>query len=334
MNEPEHDVGRDGDRDEAFEALIHPYLRRLQLHCYLMLGSVQDAEDALQETLVRAWRRFDQFSGRSQFGTWLYAIATRVCLDGQRRRRRRLHPRDLCLGHNDEGPWVEPYPDWLLPESADSQPGPLERVVQKEHLTLAFVASVQALTPRQRAVLLLRDVMGWSARETAEWLDMTETAVNSALHRARTGLQRYWESRPNSRHALAPVPDDTAQLVVHRYLTAWQAGDIATLATLLREDTILTMPPLPRYFVGLEAVVAFFAASLMESGRPFAQLEATWANGQPALLAFQESAPRRDRRVIAAIVMTIVDGHITEHLAYTDPRVIATFDASQNVGPY
>ena len=160
VNESELHEGRDRHRDEAFEALIHPYLRRLQLHCYLMLGSVQDAEDALQETLVRAWRRFDQFRGQSQFGTWLYAIATRVCLDVQQHRRRRLHPRDLRPSHNDAGPWVEPYPDWLLPESTDSQLGPPERAVQKEHLTLAFVASVQALAPRQRAVLILRDVLG------------------------------------------------------------------------------------------------------------------------------------------------------------------------------
>ena len=271
----------------AFDELTEPYRRELQVHCYRMLGSLEDAEDALQDTLLAAWRGLGAFEGRASLRTWLYQIATRRCLDARRAAGRRpakawdvphvQPPEPSRLG---EVVWLQPYPDALLDGLPASPPGPEARYELAESVSLAFVTACQVLPPRQLAVLVLRDVLGFPAAEVAGMLGATVDAVNSALKRARAGLQR-------SRGVVSPAASraDVAEAqVVDRFVRAWEAADIAALVDLLTDDVFMAMPPMPFEYHGRDAV-ARFSATLFSAGRRF-DLVPTRANGQPAFGAY------------------------------------------------
>jgi RNA polymerase sigma-70 factor (ECF subfamily) len=269
---------------EAFRELTEPYRLELQVHCYRMLGSLQDAEDALQESLLAAWQGLDGFEGRASVRTWLYRIATNRCLNARRSASRRLAtewdmpavdpPEPTGFG---EIPWLEPYPDSMLDAVVDV--GPEARYAQSESISLAFVTALQVLPPRQLAVLILRDVLGFRAGEVAEMLDATAESVNSALKRARAGMQRH-EPR-----AQAPTAGSTSeQALVAEFVRSYQAGDVAGLVALLTTDIFVSMPPIPLEYQGLDAVSRLFAG-IFSSGRRV-DLVPTRANGQPAFGAY------------------------------------------------
>ena len=279
---------RAGDGD-AFRQLTEPYHRELQVHCYRMLGSFQDAEDALQETLLAAWQGFERFEGRASLRTWLYRIATNRCLNARRSASRRPAkewdvpkvepPEPTRLG---EVLWLEPYPDALI-EGADVPLGPEARYDQNESISLAFVTALQVLPPRQLAVLVLRDVLGFHANEVADMLDSTVESVNSALKRARASLQRQWS--PAAAFETRPAPDSRSEnAIVGKFVTAWESADLDALVALLTDDVFMSMPPMPFEYEGRDAV-ARFCSSIFGSGRRF-DLVPTRANGQPAFGAY------------------------------------------------
>jgi RNA polymerase sigma-70 factor (TIGR02960 family) len=276
---------RTGDRD-AFRQLTEPHRRELQVHCYRMLGSFQDAEDALQETLLAAWRSFGGFEERASLRTWLYQIATNRCLNARRSASRRVAkewdvpdvepPEPSRLG---EVAWLEPYPDVLLKGAPDVPLGPEARYEQNESISLAFVTALQVLPPRQVAVLVLRDVLGFHAKEVADLLDSTVESVNSTLKRARAGLQRQWS--PAAGAESPPAPDSRSEdAIVEKFVSAWESADLDALVALLTDDVFMSMPPMPFEYEGRDAV-ARFCASVFGSGRRF-DLVPTRANGQPA----------------------------------------------------
>jgi RNA polymerase sigma-70 factor (TIGR02960 family) len=264
-----------GDED-AFVALTDPFRRELQLHCYRILGSLQDAEDLLQETLLAAWRGLEQFEGRSSLRAWLYTIATNRCLSALRERNRR--PRMVHAGseNHSEVSWLEPYPDRLLEGLIDAAPGPDARYEAKETVALAFVSGLQHLAPLQRAVLVLRDVLGFHADEVAEMLATSVASVNSALQRARGAL----ESRVPPRRDRLRVPQADRELVV-RFAEAFERDDIDSVVAMLTEDAIVSMPPEPEWHQGRAAVKAFLRTRLELRDSPWFFV-ATSANGQPA----------------------------------------------------
>jgi len=283
---------RDADleRSRAFERLAEPLRREIKLHCYRMLGSLHEADDLVQETYLRAWRSFDTFEGGS-FRAWLYKIATNACLNAieSRKHARRFLP-DQRAPAAVEMPngvpatdvaWLEPYPDSQLEAIADEAPNPEARYASREAVQLAFVAAIQQLPPRQRAVLLLYDVLGWSAVEAATLLGGSTASINSALQRARETLaKRYPEGRPS----VVPSPNAAQQKLLGRYLQAWEKLDVDGFVALLKEDATYTMPPIPQWYVGRGAIRTFFefAWKLYDGYR----MVPTAANGQPAFAAY------------------------------------------------
>jgi RNA polymerase sigma-70 factor (ECF subfamily) len=284
---------RAGD-SEAFRALTEPHRRELQVHCYRMLGSFQDAEDALQDTLLSAWRGLGRFDGRASLRTWLYRIATNRCLDALRSAARRRAkewdipafepPEPTRLG---EVVWLEPYPDALLEGAINLPLGPEARYEQTESISLAFVTALQLLPPRQLAVLILRDVLGFHAGEVADMLGTTVESVKSALKRARIGLQRHRPSAAD--HEPPPAAGSPAEdAIVARFVNAYESADINALVALLTDDVFTSMPPLPLEYQGRETVARFFAA-MFGAGRRF-DLVPTRANGQPAFGTYLHAA--------------------------------------------
>jgi RNA polymerase sigma-70 factor (ECF subfamily) len=280
---------RTGD-GEAFRALTEPHSRELQVHCYRMLGSFQDAEDALQETLLAAWQGLGGFEGRASIRTWLYRIATNRCLNARRSASRRPAgewdmpevepPEPTRLG---EVVWLEPFPDALLEGAIDVPLGPEARYEQTESISLAFVTALQILPPRQLAVLTLRDVLGFHAHEVADMLDSTVDSVSSALKRARASLQR--RRPPTAEHVPPPAPDSPSErALVARFVRAYESGDLDALVALLTDDVFISMPPIPLEYEGRDVVVRLFA-SIFRSGRRV-DLVPTRANGQPAFGAY------------------------------------------------
>jgi RNA polymerase sigma-70 factor (ECF subfamily) len=280
---------RAGD-GEAFRELTDPYRRELQVHCYRMLGSFADAEDALQDTLLAAWQGFGGFGERASLRTWLYKIATNKCLDARRAASRRPArewdvpdvepPEPTRLG---EVTWLEPYPDALFEEVADAPLGPEACYAQAESVSLAFVTALQVLPPRQVAVLILRDVLGFHAGEVAGMLDSTVESVNSALKRARATLQ----GRQPPAGGCQPPPatgSPAEDAIVAKFVRAWESADVDALVALLTDDVFMSMPPLPFEYQGQD-LVARFCAGLFGSGRRF-DLVPTRANGQPAFGAY------------------------------------------------
>jgi RNA polymerase sigma-70 factor (TIGR02960 family) len=274
---------RGGDRD-AFTALVEPHRGELQVHCYRMLGSLQDAEDALQETLLSAWVGLDGFAGRSSVRTWLYRIATNRCLNMLRSATRKPvaatalpvpPPEPSRMG---EVPWLQPYPDLLLDGLPDQAPGPEARYEAREAISLAFVTAVQLLPPNQRAVLLLRDVLGYRASQTAELLSLTEDAVTSALKRARAAIAAaHLPDRPAP--SAADGPEERAFL--DRFVTAFTAHDVDALVAMMTDDVWVRMPPLPFEYRGTEAVHRFFTAT-QSHRHAIARMVPVRANGGPA----------------------------------------------------
>jgi RNA polymerase sigma-70 factor (TIGR02960 family) len=280
---------RAGD-GEAFQALTEPHRRELQVHCYRMLGSLQDAEEALQDTLLAAWQGLGGFEGRASIRTWLYRIATTRCLNALRSASRRPAKEWNMPGVEPPEPtrlsevvWLEPYPDALLEGAIDVPLGPEARYEQTEAISLAFLSALQLLPPRQLAVLVLRDVLGFHADEVAEMLDSTVESVNSALKRARASLQR--RQPPTGEQGPAPAPDSAAeQALMARFVRAYESGDLDTLIALLTEDVFISMPPIPLEYQGRDVVARLFA-SIFRSGRRV-DLVPTRANGQPAFGAY------------------------------------------------
>jgi RNA polymerase sigma-70 factor (ECF subfamily) len=279
--------------EQAFALLIEPHKRALHLHCYRMLGSLHDADDALQETMLRAWKGSDRYEPRAQLTTWLHAIATNVCLTAIARRRARPAELTEDLEH------LQPYPDRLL-----------EDLVMRETVELAFITAIQLLPPKQRAVLILRDVLGWSAKEVAGALDDSVAAVTSALQRARAGLEG---TRRQARAAGAQE-----QALVQRFMTAWNAVDIDGLVTLLTEDALMTMPPERMRVAGAQAIGDFFA-SVPQGGRlDEIRLVPTPANRQPALAAYARDDDGR-YRPYGLMVLEIENDLIRSIVGFPDP---------------
>jgi RNA polymerase sigma-70 factor (ECF subfamily) len=275
---------RAGDQ-EAFRDLTEPYRPELLLHCYRILGSIQDAEDALQEAMLAAWRGLPGFGGRSAVRTWLYRIATTRCLNVLRSHRRRgpadtslLPPNLPAPSRSGEVLWLEPYPDALLEGIPDAAPGPDATLETREAVSLAFITAMQLLPPRQRAVQILRDVLGFHTNEVAEMLGTTEDSVNNALKRARAAVG----SRLPARATQSDVPlprSDAERRLVERFTVLFESGDVAGIVALLAHDVVFAMPPAPYEWRGREAARQFFGEVWQGTGR---RLIATRANGQPA----------------------------------------------------
>ena len=319
---------RAGDHD-AFASLVAPYRRNLHVHCYRMLGSLQDAEDLLQESLVRAWLALERFEGRSSLRAWLYRIATNACLDALKRRKRRLLPDRFAPPADPmappeppvaEIPWVEPYPDDLLP-SEDGDPA--TRYETREAIHLAFITALQFLSARERAALILRDALGFSARETAAILDASLASVNSALGRARATLAR--DPGVAAVDAGKPRVGEDGALVA-QYVRAWEAGDVDALVALLREDARMTMPPTPSWYAGREAIGAFFAAFLASELGVGSRLQPTRANGQRALAVYTRANGVDVYEPVGIKVLTLDDeGKIAAITGFTDAALFQFF---------
>ncbi len=265
----------------AFEARVAPYRRELHVHCYRMLGSFDEAEDLVQETLLRAWRARDSFGGEQLFRAWLYRIATNACLDALRRSKRQL----TVLGSFAEVSWLQPYPDRLLDELAPPEEQPDAVLAARETIALAFLAVVQLLPPRQRAVLILRDVLEWSAADTAACLEMSVPAANSALQRARATLQ---ERAPGTdawaERATAPTPEESELLA--RFIDAHERHDMAASIAMLREDIRVTMPPFVMVYDGLDAIRGLMATAFSMSDVGAWRLVPTRANRMPTAASY------------------------------------------------
>jgi len=326
-----------------FSELTEPYRRELQVHCYRILGSLHEAEDMVQETLLKAWKRLDTYEGRASFRAWLYKIATNTCLDflDQRRSRRLLplevtpasDPRASILPPAAEATWLEPFPDeWLRDTSAVS---PEARYTDLESISLSFMTALQYLPPRQRAVLILRDVLDFSAIETAEVLEITVSSANSALHRARVTLaQRYTGPEQESSASLAS--DERTQWLLDHFVQAWENADVAGLVALLKEDAMLAMPPSPSWYQGRESIGIFVAATVFADGGMFGgnalnrcRLIATPANNNPALAIYQHTE-RNDYQAFGLHVLRNDADGLDQIISFIDPSLPARFGLPEN----
>jgi len=317
---------RAGD-EAAFAAMTEPYRRELRVHCYRLLGGLADSEDLVQETFLRAWRGRAGFEGRSTFRAWLYRIATNACLDELARRPRRVLPSDVAPAADAdtspprpmELPWLEPFPDSLLPEEADGDHEPDTALVAKETIELAFLATIQLLPPRQRAVLILRDVLGWPAAETAASLDLSVAAVKSALQRARSTLRT---RLPRSRLEWGPVSTATAdeRALLRRYIDAHSRGDGDALAAVLSEDVRVSFPPLPLWVDGRDSFIVG-SRKFADSGE-YRYLE-TGANLQPAVAVYLRRPGDTAFRLLALQVLRVEGGAIVEIIDFTGAAVLA-----------
>ena len=319
-------AARTGDED-AFSRIVEEHRLPLHAHCYRMLGSVQDAEDALQETFLRAWRGLSEFGGRSSLRTWLYRIATNVCIDASSRRSKRMLPTDSGAAStlNDvsqplvETTWVEPYPDELL-GIPDGYAAPGARYEQREAVELAFVASLQHLPATQRAVLILRDVLGFTAREVAERLDTSVASVNSALQRARKAVEERLPER-SQQATLRALGNEEVRELVEAYMDAWSRRDVEAVAALLAEDAVFSMPPWAEWWQGRETIASFADNEECSEGRSFP----IRANGQLAFAAYSLDE-KTGRYVPAAIdVLTLEGGLIKEITVFVTPDAFPRF---------
>jgi RNA polymerase sigma-70 factor, ECF subfamily len=306
-------AARSGE-EAAFAELAEAYRAELQAHCYRMLGSYEDSEDLVQETFLRAWRRRDTFEGRSTFRAWLYRIATNACLDALQRRPRRAEThegRPLA-----EVPWLQPYPDHLLEGIAPSDEEPEAELVARETIELAFVAAIQLLPPKQRAVLILRDVLGWSAAESASLLDVSVAAANSALQRARATMKRRLPDRRLDWSADAEQSREERALL-ERYMDATDRNDPDAMIELLREDAFCSMPPAEESYVGRESIVAAWMANGFGSstlGRM--RCVPVTANRQPAVAVYLRAPNETEFRALALDVLRMKDGKVADVVVF------------------
>jgi RNA polymerase sigma-70 factor (ECF subfamily) len=316
--------------EQAFRRLVDPYRRQLLVHCYRMLGGVDDADDAVQETLLKAWRGLAGFAGRSAVRAWLYRIATNVCLDALDHRSRRILPTGFVAPADprvppapDEPdlPWLQPFPDALL-DVADPDPlaDPATALVRQEHIELAFVAAVQYLPPRQRAVLLLREVLGFTAADTAAMLAATTTSVHSALQRARATLQ---DRRADGAQ---PLPSAQQADLVARYVRAWHAKDVPALVALLREDAHMSMPPTPSWYQGRDNIGTYLRQLFASPWGADLRLLATAANRQPALAVYAPVENSGGYRPFALQLLTVQTELITAITGFVQPSLFERFE--------
>ena len=297
--------------EAAFGELVQRHRRELHLHCYRMTGSFDEAEDLVQETFLRAWRKRDSFEGGPGFRAWLYRIATNACLDALRSSRRRVG----TVQSFAEVPWLQPYPDRLLDELAPSDAQPDAVVVARETIELTYLAVIQLLPPRQRAVVILRDVLDWSAAETAAMLEMSVAAANSALQRARATLRRRLPGRPSEWSGSEPSEEE--RLLLEAFIDAHERADAAAAAALARDDIRITMPPHPWCFEGLEAIRPMLEEGLTAPGAW--RLVPTWANRQPTAASYLKVPGDTEFRAFKLDVLRVEGGCIAE---------ITTFDAT------
>jgi RNA polymerase sigma-70 factor (ECF subfamily) len=322
--------------EDAYRRLVEPHRSELHAHCYRMLGSVHDAEDALQEALVRAWRGLDKFEGRSSLRSWLYRIATNTSLDAIQRRPKRVLPVDYGPPADPHGGvgepvvesvWIEPYPDETL-AIEDGYASPDALYEQREAIELAFIAALQLLPANQRAVLILREVLGFSAQETAETLDTSVASVNSALQRARATIEKKVPDQ-SQQETLSALGDEKLRETVEQYADAWERNDVDTVVSMLADDVAFTMPPMARWFSGLEGVRGFLErwSMLPEWGWKAIAIS---ANGQPALAFYSWDEEQQARVPFAINVLTFegdkikeVDAFIVRASMDPDPEVQA-----------
>jgi RNA polymerase sigma-70 factor, ECF subfamily len=322
-------AARDGD-ENAFARIIESHRAELHAHCYRMLGSLHDAEDALQEALLHAWRGLPQFAGRSSLRTWLHRIATNTCLDAIAQRPKRILPIDHGppAGRTSdlgaplvESVWVEPYPDEAL-GLPEGYAAPDARYEQREAVELAFVAALQHLPPKQRAVLILREVLGYSAQEVSETLDTSPASVNSALQRARKSLADRLPER-SQQETMRSLGDERVRELVEAYVDAWMRADVNVLRTLLAEDAVFSMPPWAIWWRGRDAIVDLAIAGLDTC--PETRVLFTHANGQPALACYAKD-PETGRYVAAAIDVLTFDGaSIADITGFVTPRLFSSW---------
>src|SRR5262245_17191250 len=327
---------RKGDRD-AFGRLVEPYQSELRAHCYRMLGSFTDAEDALQETLLRAWRGLAGFEERSSLRSWLYRIATNASLRAIERRPKRILPIDYGPAvdpHDGPGDpvtepvWLEPYPDTEL--GLEGPAGPDARYEQREGVELAFIAALQHLPARQRAVLILRDVLGFSARETAEVLDATPVSVDSALQRAHKTVDDRLPDR-TQQQTLRLLGDDELGELVERFVAAWERNDVDAVVSMLAEDARMTMPPLPGWFDGSDQVATFLREWALGERKRW-QLRPTSANGQPGLAGYLWDDGVSAYVPYCLYVLTLQADRIEELTAFVMPETFRRFGLPEKMG--
>jgi RNA polymerase sigma-70 factor (TIGR02960 family) len=317
---------RAGDED-AFRELTDPHRRELQVHCYRILGSLQDAEDLVQETLLAAWRSLEGFEGRASVRSWLYRIATNRCLNALRARSRR--PREVqAMGDSPEPTgrtepvWLEPYPDVLLEDIADRSPGPAARFEARESIELAFIVALQGLPPRQRAALVLRDVLGFRTAEVAEMLDTGEASVKGALQRARAAVNARLPAAGRDR---APGPNSASERqLVGRFADAVQSGDVDDIVSLLTGDALLTMPPQPLEYQGHQAIADFLRQRAELRGAPL-RVVPTRANTQPAFGCYLPDAHAAVARPYGMFVLTLEGDAVAAITWFADTGVFRHF---------
>jgi len=313
-------------RSEEFALLADPYRKELLAHCYRMLGSVDDAEDQVQETLLRAWRSYGDFEGRSSMRTWLYRIATNSCLRALETRSRRPLPSGLGgpaadpetqLGADSlDVPWLQPMPDSLLGSGGAD---PASVITSRASMRLALIAALQYLPPRQRAVLILRDVLGWHAAEVADLLGTSTIAANSALQRARAQIAGL---APAEDEILEPA-DPAIRELLERYAVAFETADVAGLTALLREEVVLEMPPQPTWFAGPDLIGRFLAFRVLRRVGDFRLMPVT-ANGQPSFAAYMRDDDGR-HRAHAIQVLTVRNGRLSRIVSFNDSALFPAF---------
>ena len=327
-----------GGDERAYRHLVEPLRSELHAHCYRMLGSVQDAEDALQDALLRAWRGLGGFKGRSTPRAWLYRIATNACLDAMARRPKRVLPPDRGPASDPrEGPgrplveavWVDPYPDDLVGVE-DGPASPEARYERRESVELAFIAALQHLPGRQRAVLILRDVLGFSARETAETLDTTVASANSALQRARKAAEERLPAE-SQQQTLRTLGEERLRELVEAYVDAWERGDVEAIVAMLTEDAVVAMPPMPTWYRGPEAITVFlrdfafagpWTGDRFESGRRRVRLVRGRASGQVALGAYGWDEERGAYVPYALQVLALRGERIADVTGFVTPAAL------------
>ena len=337
-------AARKGD-SQQFSELTEPYRRELQVHCYRILGSLHEAEDMVQETMLKAWKRLDTYEGRASFRSWLYKIATNSCLDflDQKKSRRLLpfeehspsDPKTPILPPTPEISWLEPFPDeWLGDKSAIN---PEARYTNSESISLAFLTALQTLPPSQRAVLILRDVLDFSANETSEVLELTTSSANSALHRARSTLSKRYPQGETEGLTMSSI-DEKTQRLLDLFVQAWEAADVSGLVALLKADAALAMPPSPSWYQGQSAIGTFVAATVFGDGGMFPgqaaqrwRLLATRANGSPAFAIYQRDE-KNEYQPFGLIALTIAGDKFSQIISFIDPSLPPIFGFPAKLG--